>query len=96
MDGDGTKGRAITDCHSGCFAPNNQRIEAVRSLGVLNPSVGKVMLLELGARTAEPEELLTAVGRELARIDHDGIVISEFDVRDLTGAAYEAFCDGAP
>jgi hypothetical protein len=57
-----------------------------------NPEATKRAVLELASRTTEPDEVLRAAGFELARLrDEQGIDISEFDMRDMTRIAFEAF-----
>jgi len=41
-------------------------------------------------------EVLRATGHALARTFHAGVPISEFDMRNLAGPTYEAFCDWQP
>jgi hypothetical protein len=57
-----------------------------------NPEAAKWAVLELASRTTEPDEVLRAAGFEVARLrDQQGIDISEFDMRDMTRFAAEAF-----
>jgi hypothetical protein len=68
-------------------------ISAIASLGSLNFARASKTLIEIGERSSESPEVLRATGHALARIFHAGVPISEFDMRNLAGPTYEAFCD---
>lgn len=49
--------------------------------------------LELGARRPEIEAILRAAGTGLASLLEGGVIVSEWDIRDLTRPAAEAFLE---
>ncbi len=68
------------------------RTVAARRLADFRRRDAVVALLELGSRPHEPDSILRAAGTSLARLLDHGLV-SEWDVRDLTGPAADAFHD---
>jgi hypothetical protein len=77
-------------------APLDDRIAAIEELGRSGSSAALSPLLELGERQAEPPGILRAAGSALAALVHRDAHISEFDMRDLQGLTYEAFCAWEP
>lgn len=73
-----------------------ERIESIAALGSLKTVSAAQTLLKVGERNGEPSEVLRAAGIELARLSHEGVPISEFDMRNLVGTTYQAFCDWLP
>lgn len=71
----------------------DERIHAIEELGSSGSTDAVRTLLELGERQAEPLGVLRAAGAALALLAHRGADISEFDMRNMQGAAYEAFCE---
>jgi hypothetical protein len=69
------------------------RIEAIAGLGRSASRDSAAALLEVGARDTEGRDVLRAVGSALATLAHSGVTITEFDMRDLQGVAYDEFCD---
>lgn len=69
------------------------RMAAIATLGQLDGVAAKDTILELCERQDEPEELLRAAGRELARLHDDGVKVANFDLRDMAEAAFDAFCE---
>jgi hypothetical protein len=75
----------------------SDRLSAISQMTESEPELAKAVLLDLGARRAESEDVLSAVGSALARLSHSGAVhIGEFDLRNLRRTAYEAFCEWSP
>lgn len=72
--------------------PSADRLRALRSLLSLEATQGKVLLLEIANDESESDETLLAVGEWLARLACAGVV-SEFDTRDMTERASDAFFD---
>lgn len=66
------------------------RTAAVHGLAELRTREAAEALVELGSRPAESEHILRAAGTALASLLTYGLV-SEWDIRDLTRAAAEAF-----
>ncbi|HEY1456624.1 MAG TPA: hypothetical protein VGG31_09000 [Candidatus Dormibacteraeota bacterium] len=69
---------------------------ALRSCIDNDPQAAIPLLLQVGERTDEPDELLTAVGSALASLSHDGFEVTMFDMRDLGDVAFAAFNDWMP
>lgn len=69
---------------------DDDRHAAIRSLADLRTRDAAVALLELGSRPEEPDPILRAAGTALASLLLHGLV-SEWDIRDLTRPAAEAF-----
>jgi hypothetical protein len=69
------------------------RIAAIAALREFDGIAAKDTILELCERYDEPEELLRAAGRELARLHDDGVKVANFDLRDMAEAAFDAFCE---
>jgi hypothetical protein len=74
-------------------AQSDERIAAIAELGRSGSSHDLSLLLELGGRQAEPPGILRATGRAIAVLVQRGFHVSEFDMRDLQGATYDAFCE---
>lgn len=72
------------------------RLAAMASLRALNPGRAAEALLTVASRDTESFEMLRAAGTELARAAEAGASVTEFDMRNMVGAAYEAFCDWQP
>lgn len=70
-----------------------KRIAAIANLGNSGSRSAAETLLELGGRSDERLEVLRAAGGALAALAHSGVGITEFDLRDVQGPTYEAFCD---
>lgn len=66
------------------------RTAAIQALAELRTRSAAEALLELGSRPAESDHILRAAGTALASLLTYGLV-SEWDIRDLTRAAAEAF-----
>jgi len=77
-------------------ASPSRRIVAMAELSGQNPVAAAQALLIVGGRQDETPEILRAAGTSLARASDSGAAVSEFDMRDLTPAAYEAYCDCKP
>jgi hypothetical protein len=73
-----------------------ERINAIEALGRSQSSDALTTLLEVGERQSEPGAILRAVGSALAVLAHYGANITEFDMRNLQGVTYEAYCDWEP
>jgi hypothetical protein len=67
-----------------------ERVGDLRSLMRLDPSAGKDVLLSIANDETESDDMLGAVGAWLADLAAV-YVVSEFDTRDLTDRAAEAF-----
>ncbi len=74
----------------------DERIDAIAELGRSGSSNDVRVLLELGGRQTEPLGILRATGSALAVLVQRGFHVSEFDMRDLQGATYDAFCGEEP
>jgi|ERR1022692_1657368 hypothetical protein len=75
---------------------SEERIGALQSLWVLDPALTKTVLLAIASRENETVDLLEYSGQELARIDHEGVRVTQFDLRDMNPVAYEANFDWMP
>ena len=73
-------------------AQREDRIRAIATLGQFATTTAAEALLELGGRNDENPEILQAAGTALGALAHLGVRITEFDLRDLERAAYEAYC----
>jgi len=73
-----------------------ERIRALQSLWVLDRPLTKTVLLAIASRENETVDLLEYAGQELARIDHEGVRVTQFDLRDMNPVAYEANFDWMP
>jgi HEAT repeat protein len=62
----------------------------VRSLAAFRNRTAVDVLLELVARHDEPESVLRAAGSALGELA-DGRLVTEWDLRDLTGPAADEF-----
>lgn len=71
--------------------PTVTRIEAVSRLGSTHAS--KETLLDLCNRHDEPEALLRASGKQLSRLVGAGVSITNLDIRDISDAAMDGFCE---
>jgi hypothetical protein len=72
------------------------RSAAIDALIDLSSEAAKLVMLELGGRTAEPREILQAAGIGLARVQHSGVRVSEFDLRDMAEVAFLAWDEWRP
>lgn len=68
-----------------------ERTSAIRELAESKTGEAKATLLQLASRPAEPWAVLRAAGVSLAWMLGSGVEVSEWDLRDLTDAAAEAF-----
>jgi hypothetical protein len=73
-----------------------ERLAAMASLRALNPGRAADALLPVASRETESDEILRGAGTELARATEAGASVTEFDMRNMAGVAYEAFCDWQP
>jgi len=71
-----------------------ERLAAIEVLVDQAPKTAKLVMLSLGERVSEPREVLEAAGVGLARVDHSGVRISEFDLRDMSEVAFIAWANG--
>ncbi len=71
------------------------RVGALKSLLLHDPTRGKQILLELASDESESNDFLEAVGDVLGRLLWAGLV-SEFDTRDLTEVASEIMFEWKP
>lgn len=69
------------------------RYAAIEALAGLGTREAAEALLELGARQDETESILRAAGTALAALQARGLMVSEWDVRDLARPAAEAFLE---
>lgn len=76
--------------------PIVERLAAIEALVDQAPETAKVVMLSLGARVSEPREVLEAAGVGLARVDHSGVRISEFDLRDMSEVSFTAWDQWRP
>ena len=74
-------------------AGDTQRSAAVQELSEFGTREAAEAILELGSRPGEVELLLRAAGAGLARIQASRVSVSEWDIRDLTAPAAEAFLE---
>lgn len=73
-----------------------ERIGAIEELGRSGSGDALKILLNIGERQSEPGQILRAVGTALAALMHQGVKISEFDMRNLQGVTYDAYCEWEP
>jgi len=76
--------------------PIVERLAAIEVLVDQAPETAKLVMLSLGERVSEPREVLEAAGVGLARVDHSGVRISEFDLRDMSEVAFIAWAQWRP
>lgn len=69
-----------------------KRLNAMVMLGQNGSAIVVPVLLEVGSRVTEPAVVLRGVGQSLAALTGRGMQVSEFDMRNLTVQAYDAFC----
>jgi len=72
-----------------------ERVAAIVNMLRHDSELGKVRLLQIGNDPTEAGDVLDLVGERLARLAWAGVV-SEFDVRDLTDRAADAFFANDP
>ena len=71
--------------------PIVERLAAIEVLVDQAPETAKLVMLSVGERVSEPREVLEAAGVGLARVEHSGVMISEFDLRDMSEVAFIAW-----
>ena len=71
--------------------PQRTRLDAIKALADLETRDAVEVLLEIGGTQDEADAILSAAGRALARLLARGVMVTEWDLRDLTPAAAEAF-----
>ncbi len=76
--------------------PIVERLAAIEVLVDQAPETAKLVMLSLGERASEPREVLEASGVGLARVEHRGVMISEFDLRDMSEVAFIAWDQWRP
>ena len=76
--------------------PIVERLAAIEVLVDQAPETAKLVMLSLGERVSEPREVLEAAGVGLARVEHSGVRISEFDLRDMSEVAFIAWDQWRP
>jgi hypothetical protein len=76
--------------------PIVERLAAIEVLVDQAPETAKLVMLSLGERVSEPREVLEAAGVGLARVEHSGVTISEFDLRDMSEVAFIAWHQWRP
>jgi hypothetical protein len=72
------------------------RTQALSALRAADASIARDVALIIADRAEESENLLRAVGFELARLGAAGTEVTEWDLRDMTDAAFKAFCEWVP
>lgn len=76
---------------------DDARFDALQLLILGEPMRAVIALITVGGRRDESPAVLRRAGLELARLEHDHrIDLTEFDLRDMTAAAYEAYADWTP
>jgi hypothetical protein len=71
--------------------PLAERLAAIDALVDQASEAAKQTMLRLSERTTEPREILHAAGTGLARMEHSGVRVSNFDMRDMSEVAYLAW-----
>ena len=66
------------------------RMRAVDGLIAAYRQSAKAVLLEIAARHDDPMELLRSAGEKLGRLTEGGLVLTEFDTRDMSTPAFDA------
>lgn len=72
-------------------AQRETRLAAIRDLAGRSQRGSVTALIELGSRPEESAWVLMEAGFGLARLQDGGATISEWDIRDLTVTAADAF-----
>jgi hypothetical protein len=72
------------------------RVNAIEELGRSGSSDALATLLKIGERQSESDQVLRAVGSALAVLTHQGVKITEFEMRNLQGVTYDAYCEWEP
>jgi hypothetical protein len=76
--------------------PLAERLAAIDALVDRPSEAAKQAMLRLSERTTEPREILHAAGTGLARMEHSGVRVSNFDMRDMSEVAYLAWDEWRP
>jgi len=71
--------------------PPAERLSAIDALVDQPSEAAKQAMLRLSERKTEPREILHAAGTGLARMEHSGVRVSNFDMRDMSEVAYLAW-----
>jgi hypothetical protein len=73
----------------------DERLSAAQQLAETNVPAAVETLMEVVERTSESEDVYQAAGGELGRLASRFGGLSEFDMRDMAGSAYKAYCDAS-
>jgi len=75
---------------------DDTRLAAVDTLIEKSPEIARPVLLSVAERTSEPLRILEAAGVSLARIEHGGVRVSQFDMRNMCEVAFLAWSSWSP
>lgn len=73
--------------------PVRARLDAIDQLVAASPAAARDIILILANRHDEEYEVLRAAGHAINRILDAGVVINQFDMRDMSQVAFEAIGD---
>jgi hypothetical protein len=73
--------------------PLEERLAAARELAASSPQGAIDALLVVASRSDEAEEALRAVGHLLGVMPSELGDLSEWDMRDMAGVAFDAYCE---
>ncbi|MET7877749.1 hypothetical protein [Micromonospora profundi] len=69
------------------------RGNAISRMAELDPVKAKGILIGVASAGDEPDELLRQAGKSLGLLAAKAGYLSEWDLRDVTESAYEAYCE---
>ncbi len=70
-----------------------ERLSVAVRLSAIEPDLCVKLLLEIGSDKSESLEMLRGVGHLLASLAIGRRSLSEFELRNLSGSAYDAYCE---
>ncbi|MFD6562647.1 hypothetical protein [Micromonospora profundi] len=71
----------------------SERCNAISRMAELDPVKAKEILIGVASADDEPDELLRQAGKSLGLLAAKAGYLSEWDLRDVTESAYEAYCE---
>ncbi|MFF4816091.1 hypothetical protein ACFY2K_16050 [Kitasatospora sp. NPDC001309] len=69
------------------------RISALHFLADLDPESGLMVALAATENSDQLPGILTCLGKEVARISSSHRWLTEFEMRNMAGPAFDAYCD---
>ena len=76
--------------------PIADRLAAIEAFAKEAPDAAKLRSLRLAERIGEPRAIHEAAGVALAKIEHQGVRVSQLDMANISEAAYIAYDEWRP